>query len=83
MKSVVGTYEAPFARNAIYLARTAGANIAIATAQPPSTLFSKKQQRFLDHLGIDPYDHQFARKDLNFDDFRYRQYFLRKTVFEF
>jgi len=70
MKSAVGTYSSNYARKAVMNCKAAGIPISIATAQPPETLFSLNQMRFLEYLGFETeYDYFFARRNLNFDRF--------------
>lgn len=69
MKSAVGTYQSNYAKNAVMYCKLAGIPIAIATAQPPETLFSNDQIKFLHYLGFDDNDYYFARRNLNFDNF--------------
>jgi hypothetical protein len=60
IESVYETLPAPYAAKAISECRRRGARIAIATAEPCPDFNTRKQQRFLDSIGIEPEDMRFC-----------------------
>ena len=60
IESVYETLPAPYATQAISECRRRGARIAIATAEPCPDFNTRKQQRFLDSIGIEPEDMRFC-----------------------
>ena len=60
IESVYETLPAPYAAQAISECRRRGARIAIATAEPCPDFNTRKQQRFLDSIGIEPGDMRFC-----------------------
>ena len=60
IESVYETLAAPYAAQAISECRSRGARIAIATAEPCPDFNTRKQQRFLDSIGIEPEDMRFC-----------------------
>jgi len=60
IESVYETLAAPYAEQAISECRSRGARIAIATAEPCPDFNTRKQQRFLDSIGIEPGDMRFC-----------------------
>ena len=60
IESVYETLAAPYAAQAITECRSRGARIAIATAEPCPDFNTRKQQLFLDSIGIEPGDMRFC-----------------------
>ena len=60
VKSLFGTEEAPYAREAIKRCRALGAKIAIATAESCTALDQKEQKEFLKTIGIQEHDQKFC-----------------------
>ena len=65
-RSLFGTEEAPYAREAIQKCRNLGAKIAIATAESCPDFHNKEQQKFLTEIGIKSGDEMYCDKCRNY-----------------